>query len=118
MLETLKALGPSIIRTVTSYLIGWLVTLVAFVFKADWQPSEAVYALVATVVGTLWYAAFRWLEEKKSSSWGWLLGMPGAPKYVEDVSGEITEDATEKAYEPGVEPAPDEGLPLDWPYEK
>lgn len=118
-LEMVKALGPSIVRTVTTWLVGVLVTLLA---KAglDWSPSPEAMVLVTTLVGSAWYVIFRWLETKASSNWGWALGLPKAPTY--DAPAQPSEDsptgyeATETSPVPEGEPvavvqAPDVAAP-------
>ncbi len=89
MLTKLRELGPSIVRTVTPYVVGALVTLAG---KAgfDWTPSPEEQVLVTGAVGAVFYAIVRILETRGSQAWGWALGLPKAPTY----------DATDKV-DPG-----------------
>jgi|SRR6478609_10462612 len=121
VIETLKALGPSIIRTVTSWIIGWVVTLLAVHFNITWDPDPVIVQAVATVVGLIWYALFRILEEKVSPKFGWLLGLPGPPTYQAPVQpppdppddgGAPGYQATADAVDPAGDPIP-EGTPVD-----
>lgn len=100
VLDHLKALSPSIIRTVSPMLIGWLVTAAAAAGLA-WEPTPTQQGFVTALVGALWYAAIRWLEEGGHRWVGWLLGLPGAPIY----------DDPEP--EPGDDPALGERILLD-----
>lgn len=79
-LEMVKALGPSIVRTITTWVVGVLVTLLARA-GLDWNPSPEVTLIVSTLVGSGWYILFRWLEVQASARWGWALGLPKAPTY-------------------------------------
>ncbi len=95
MLTKLRDLGPSIVRTVTPYVVGALVTLLG---KAgfDWTPSPEEQVLVTGAVGAVFYAIVRILETRGSQAWGWALGLPKAPTYdatvkkdPESPSGEV-----------------------------
>lgn len=80
MFAALKGLGPSVVRTVTPWIVGLLVTGLA---KAgfDWEPTPEVYGLATTLVSAGWYALIRFLEENVSIKFGYALGMKGAPTY-------------------------------------
>lgn len=82
MLDQLRTLAPSIIRTVTPWLVGLIVAGLARV-GLDWTPSDTALGAIAWAVSTLYYAGIRWLETHASPEWGWLLGLPGAPVYTE-----------------------------------
>lgn len=78
-------MGTSIIRTVTAYIVGWLLSfsaVQAIGLGADqltWLVLAAITGL-STVLGSLYYALMRKLEER----WPWfgyLLGRKGAPVY-------------------------------------
>lgn len=79
-------MGTSIIRTVTAYLVGWLLSF--SVVQAIGLTSEQLTWLVlvvltglSTLLGSVYYAALRLLEQRWP--WlGWLLGRKGAPVYV------------------------------------
>ena len=83
--EQIKALGPSVIRTVTSWLIAKAIVLATVTLGWAWAEqvlaSDGVRVVVETAVAMGWYAGFRWLETQKDARWGWLLGLPGAPVY-------------------------------------
>ena len=80
VLDHLKALSPSIIRTASPMLVGWLVTAAAAAGLA-WEPTPTQQGFVTVLVGAVWYAIIRWLEEDGHRWVGWLLGLPGAPTY-------------------------------------
>ncbi len=101
MLTKLRELGPSIVRTVTPYVVGALVTLAG---KAgfDWQPSAEEQVLVTGAVGAVFYAIVRILETRGSQAWGWALGLPKAPTYDATVkadpdspTGEVATEASD-----------------------
>lgn len=81
MLDTIRALGPSIVRTVTPMIVGLLVTLAARA-GFEWEPTPEVTAIVSTLVGALWYAVIRILETRGAAAWGKLLGSTSQPVYV------------------------------------
>lgn len=81
MLNTIKALGPSIVRTVTPIVVGVLVTLLARV-GFEWTPSPEAIIIVSAGVSSVWYVIVRLLETRGRDAWGWLLGLPSQPQYV------------------------------------
>jgi len=93
-------MGASIVRTITSYLVGWLVsfTIVQEVGLTTDQLTWLVLALVtgaSTMIGSLWYLVFRRLE--KRWPWlGWFLGKPGAPIYPPVQLGWVAQEGAEK----------------------
>ena len=81
-------MGISIIRTITSYIVGWALSLaiVQAVGLSEEQLTWLVLAVLtgaAPVLGSIWYAARRALE-RRWPRLGWLLGRPGAPSYSTD----------------------------------
>ena len=101
MLEKLRDLAPSVVRTVTPYVVGVIVTLLG---KAgfDWQPSPEGLVVVTAVVSAVYYAIIRILETRGRQAWGWLLGLPKAPAYdatvkadPESPTGEVAAEASD-----------------------
>ena len=80
MLSQLRNLGPSIIRTVTPWVVGVVVTLLAR-WGIDWTPSPEALVIVTGLVGAAYYALVRILETRGRQAWGWLLGLPKQPVY-------------------------------------
>ena len=80
ILDAIKSLGPSIVRTVAPFVVGWLIVLAAHA-GLDWTPSDEVRGFVTLIVSALWYAVVRYLEENVGAGWGRLLGWRGAPTY-------------------------------------
>lgn len=82
-------MGASIIRTVTSYIVGWLVgwllslAIVQQIGLSEEQLTWLALAVItgaSTVIGSAWYMAVRAAEQRWP--WvGWLLGRRGAPVY-------------------------------------
>lgn len=62
----------SLVRTGVPALVGWLVAL-AGRYGLDLDPG-AVADVLAPVAGFLYYALFRFAEERISPKFGWLLG--------------------------------------------
>lgn len=87
ILDAIKQLGPSVIRTVSPMIVGLIVTGLAAT-GLDWQPTAEASALATVIVGAAWYALIRVLEEASSTKWGALLGWRGAPTYPEDAEPE------------------------------
>lgn len=73
-------IAVSVVRTVTPWLVGLAVTLLAKV-GLNWQPSPEVFILVAQGVSTVFYAAVRFAEVKGKAKFGWLLGWASSPSY-------------------------------------
>ena len=92
MLTKARELAPSIVRTITPYVVGILVT---FLGKAgfQWEPSPEALVIVTAAVSALYYALVRILETRGRQAWGWLLGLPKAPEYdatvVQTPAGEV-----------------------------
>lgn len=80
MLTKLRDLAPSVVRTVTPYVVGALVTLLAR-WGIDWTPTPEVLVIVSGLVAAAYYALVRILETRGRQAWGWLLGLPKAPIY-------------------------------------
>lgn len=81
MLELLKGLGPSVIRTVVPLLVAlftsWLVKL-----GIDPGPYEDLIAqLAGGLVALAYYVAVRVFEMHVAPRLGWLLGLPKQPTY-------------------------------------
>ena len=110
MLERLKAIGPSVVRTVSPYLLGLIVTGVAH-FGFDWTPGPEALAVATWAVGTAWYVLVRYLETHKDS-FGWLLSLPWPPSYdAQHVPASPGPDTAARAQQPtvsseGVAPTP------------
>lgn len=78
-------MATSIIRTVTAYLVGWLLSfsIIQSIGLTHEQLTWLVIAVLSglsTVIGSAWYAAVRKLEQRWPA-FGWLLGRKGAPIY-------------------------------------
>ncbi|WP_406200025.1 hypothetical protein OH807_18415 [Kitasatospora sp. NBC_01560] len=69
----------SLVRTGVPALVGWLVAL-AGRYGLDLDPG-AVADVLAPVAGFLYYALFRFAEERISPKFGWLLGYARPPQY-------------------------------------
>lgn len=77
----LSTIGPSLIRTVVPYLVGWLVTFLASKGIDVDESAKADLAMLATMVfGTAYYTIIRVIEKNHPKA-GWLLGSPHAPVY-------------------------------------
>jgi hypothetical protein len=96
MLTKARELAPSIVRTVTPYVVGILVTLLG---KAgfDWEPSAEALVLVTAGVSAVYYAIVRVLETRGVQAWGWLLGLPKAPTYDATVKADPNSPTDESA---------------------
>ncbi len=70
----------SLIRTVVPFLVGLLVSLLARLGLGDLVDVAGLTELLTLVVGALYYAAVRWLEQN-NPAWGWLIGYATAPTY-------------------------------------
>lgn len=116
MLNKLRDLAPSVVRTVTPYLVGALVTLLAR-WGVDWHPSAEVTSLVAVGVSAVYYALVRILETRGRQAWGWLLGLPKAPTYAATARKEPLSPTGEVAAPESLLPegTPVETVPLDTP---
>lgn len=81
MTDDLKtSIGTSVVRTITPVVAGAVLTAA---LKAGVDLDDGVITTtVGTVVTTGYYAAARWLEERISPRWGWLLGYANAPRYT------------------------------------
>lgn len=82
-MESIKALGISIIRTVVPVLVGQLMTLLAVIGIVDTtgEISAAAISFFTILFTSLYYAGVRYLEEKYSKQFGWLLGYANKPEY-------------------------------------
>lgn len=70
----------SLWRTAVPYVTSFVVVQAA---RLGIDLDSATVVGVLTVAGGLAYQAVgRWLEERVSPKWGWLLGWPEAPKYA------------------------------------
>jgi hypothetical protein len=78
----LGALAVSLFRTYVPLVVGALVTL-ASVFSLD-LDSEAVLAALTVGASAVYYTAVRWLEERVSPKFGYLLGIAEKPIYVSE----------------------------------
>lgn len=116
ILEALKALGPSIIRTASPMLVGLVVTALASA-GLDWQPSELAGALATILVSMAWYALVRALEEFSSTRWGWLLGLPSAPRYGDVVESTVVVSEVDPTSPTGESAGEASGLPEGTPTE-
>lgn len=87
MLAKLHDLGPSIIRTVTPWVVGAVVTLLAR-WGVDWTPTPEALVVATGLVSAAYYALVRILETRGRQAWGWLLGVPKAPVYPQTPKGE------------------------------
>lgn len=116
MLTKLRDLAPSVVRTVTPYVVGVLVTLLAR-WGIDWKPSPEVTTLVAAGVSALYYALVRILETRGRQAWGWLLGLPKPPTYAATARKEPLSPTGEVAAPESLLPegTPVETVPLDDP---
>lgn len=77
----LDKIAVSVVRTVTPWVVGFLVTLLA---KAglEWKPSPEAFLITSQVVSAVFYTIVRIAEVHLSPVYGWLIGAKGAPKYV------------------------------------
>lgn len=81
MFTKARELAPSVVRTVTPYVVGAIVTLLGKL-GFDWSPTPEELVLVTGVVSALYYGLVRILETRGSQAWGWLLGVPKPPIYI------------------------------------
>lgn len=86
----MNALTISIARVLTTFVIGFLVNLPvtpailnALNISTD-QAAAYVGAGVTALVGFVYFAIVRWLEERRGQRWGRLLAVPAKPHYVAD----------------------------------
>jgi hypothetical protein len=109
MLSKLRDLGPSIVRTVTPYVVGVVVTLLAR-WGIDWTPSPEALVIVAGLVSAAYYALVRILETRGRQAWGWLLGTPKAPTY--DATAKVDPSSPSGESAGPASPLPD-GTPVE-----
>lgn len=116
MLTKARELAPSVVRTVTPYVVGALVTLLGR-FGLDWTPGAEELLLVAGAVSALYYGIVRILETRGAQAWGWLLGLPKAPTYEATVKVDENSPTKESAAVASdlPEDTPVETTPLDDP---
>lgn len=75
---SLSDYGTSVVRTVTPFIVGWVVAL-----AAKWGldlDAATVTPIAASVIGVVYYAVVRKVEEKHPEA-GKLLGKAIAPNY-------------------------------------
>lgn len=95
----MSSVWPSILRTVVPYV--WSLVLSVPVTQefldlfnvSDQQAQQVIAGVLTVVVGTVWYSALRWLEERRGRAqnlgekvrarlpWIVLMGWPTAPTY-------------------------------------
>ncbi|MFF7454616.1 hypothetical protein [Kitasatospora sp. NPDC008115] len=69
----------SLWRTCVPYVVAFLVVQGARLgIRLD---DASVTAALVTGFGTVYYAAFRYLEHRFGTSWGWFLGAARPPSY-------------------------------------
>ncbi|GAA1415355.1 hypothetical protein GCM10009639_69380 [Kitasatospora putterlickiae] len=74
----------SLWRTCVPYVVAFLVVEAA---RLGIELDDAsVTAALVTGFGTVYYAAFRFLEERFGASWGWFLGAARPPSYPPSAS--------------------------------
>lgn len=78
--ETIKSLGPSLIRTVVPVAVGWLISLP--VVAALGVDSSVWTTLVTALATIVYYVAVRLIERFVLPEIGWLLGYPSEPVYA------------------------------------
>ena len=78
-------LGTSVLRTAVPYATAGIVAYLAK--NGMTVDGAAINVPVTFAVGTVWYTAVRFLENKWPSL-GWLLGTPKAPVYGASVMGD------------------------------
>jgi hypothetical protein len=78
--ETIKSLGPSLLRTVVPVAVGWLISLP--VVGALGIDSSVLTTLVTALATIVYYVAVRLIERFLLPEVGWLLGYPAEPAYV------------------------------------
>lgn len=79
MADTTTPALPSVIRTVVPYLTALLIAKLAE-WGLDINPGDA-QGLVVAVVGSVYYVAVRFVEQKWPNA-GWLLGSKRQPQYL------------------------------------
>jgi len=74
------ALALSLWRTCVPYVVAFLVLQGARLgLRLD---NATVTSALTTGFGTVYYAAFRWLEQRYGARWGWFLGAARPPSYA------------------------------------
>lgn len=98
-LKKISELVPSVIRTVTPYVVGALVT---FAVKHGVDLSADQTLTLGVVVSSVLYSVIRWAEINVSDKFGVLLGFKKKPVYVNapavvtDTEGTVTVDSADK----------------------
>lgn len=79
MADTSTPALPSVVRTIVPFLTALLITKLAE-WGLDIDPGDA-QGLVVAVVGSVYYVAVRFVEQKFPGA-GWLLGSKKQPTYL------------------------------------
>jgi len=83
----MTATKTSIVRTLTTIAVGFILNLpvTPWVLNAlnvtTDQASAYIGGGVTAIVGAIYYAIARYLEENKNTAWGYLLGLANRPVY-------------------------------------
>jgi hypothetical protein len=94
--KKISEIFPSIVRTVTPYVTGAIIT---FGIKHGVDLTADQTLTLGTVVVAVEYSALRWLEVNVSDKFGYLLGFKKKPVYVSppaivtDTTGTVTVDS-------------------------
>ena len=77
LIEILSKLYPSVVRTASPIVVGWLLSVLP-----AWLglTEDQLGTIVAGALGVLYYVLVRVLEQF-SPRFGWLIGLPGEPAY-------------------------------------
>jgi hypothetical protein len=98
-LKKISELVPSVIRTVTPYIVGGLIT---FLIKHGVNLTADQTLTLGIGVSSVLYSIIRWAEINLSDKFGYLLGYKKKPVYVDapavvtDTSGTVTVDSASK----------------------
>jgi hypothetical protein len=69
----------SLWRTVVPYIVGYVAVALARIgITID---DATLTASLVLAFGSLYYALFRFLEQRAGRGWGWLLGLARPPQY-------------------------------------
>ena len=74
--------GSSLVRTVVPIIAGALLTLLVNLgIDLDEDSTLALTTFLTGLLTAVYYLVVRFLEEKVSPQWGWLLGLAKGPSY-------------------------------------
>ena len=82
-MEQVNQLAISIIRTIVPLIVGQMISWLALmgIMDTTGELTASLISVIPILLTGLYYIAARWLEEKVSAKFGWLLGYAQKPTY-------------------------------------